>query len=360
MTTELSVPILGEILEHSSVAITVADADGRLTVFNRAAEALTGYRRDEVLGQPVAMFYRDETELSDMWAVVARDGKLENHETMLRVRDGSLRPASVLVTALQDGAGHVVGSLAITVDLSERRRLQAEIDEARRRAEFYNDLLCHDIRNFDQTILGYLELVLGDKLGPVSEQQRRVLSICRRQAQRMRELIDRVLALARLQAGPVAPLVTLAVGPLAHGAARTVRTSYRDRTPEVSLDVPESCLVVAGLQLEEALANLLANGVVHNPAATPWVRLAAKRGGRDDAPVWRLEVEDHGPGVPDDRKPELFERFARMSPRGSGVGLSLVKAIVEAYGGRVWVEDRVSGQPEEGARFVVELPAGIA
>jgi signal transduction histidine kinase len=245
----------------------------------------------------------------------------------------------------------------MTMASTEQQSLESRLTEAQRRAEFLNDLLCHDIRNLDQTIVGYLDLVLNRKLGEVSDRHRRVLSVCRRQAQRMRDLIERVCVLARLEPGCTLDVAPVALEPLVREAARVVREAYHDRGAEVTCEVPPDCAVLAGPLLGDVLVNLIANGIAHNVSEPPWVRVTVEAARPDRPAVWRIRVEDNGPGIEDQRKAEVFERFARMSTRGSGVGLSLVRGLVQAYGGRVWVEDRVAEHPEEGARFIAELRA---
>jgi PAS domain S-box-containing protein len=349
--------ILAQILENNAVAITVVDDEGRLTLFNRAAEQLVGYAREEVLGRPVAMFYEKKEEVERIWAKVQREGKAEDEEVTLVDKQGRRRDVSIVVTALHDEAGRNVGTLGISVDISHRARLEREVREAVRRAEFYNDLLCHDVRNYDQTILGYLDLLVRGKIGPLSEQQRRVLQICRRQAQRMREFIDRMTTLVRLERGRSSELRPLALKPVVERVASEVREVYADREAVVEVRVPEACHVLAGPLLDELLFNLVSNGLVHNLAPGPRVWVAAEPGDLDGEPSWRVRVEDNGPGIGDARKPELFERFTRRAAHGTGIGLSLVKALCEGYGGKVWVEDRVPGLPEQGSRFVAELRA---
>jgi PAS domain S-box-containing protein len=348
--------VLGQILENNAVAITVVDLQGNLTLFNRAAELLTGYDREEVLGQPVAMFYKSPEELERMREIVERDGKVEDFRTSLLRKDGSEVPISILITLLHDPGGGVVGTLGISVDISERVSLERELAEAQRRSEFYNDLLCHDIRNFNQTILGYLDLLGREKTGPLNEQQRRLVEICRRQAKRMNELLDRVGQLSRLQRGGEA-VQAVPLEPVIREAARAAREAFADRGAEVHHQVAEDCHVLAGPLLREVVFNLISNGIVHNPSAEPRVWVSARVAEQNDCASWRILVEDNGPGIEDERKRALFDRFTRSSPQSSGVGLSLVRALVESYGGRVWVEDRVAGRPQEGSRFVTELRA---
>jgi len=347
--------VLGRILENSRVAITIADRQGKLTLFNAAAERLTGFRSAEVIGRDLSMFYPDQEAMAAIAARVAAEGKVEDHETLLQGKDGEQIPISILVTALHDHLGEAMGSLGITVDLRERRRLEHELLRAKQQADFYNDLMCHDIRNFSHTLLGYLEMLMSGTVGEITSEQRRILGVCKRQVMRTAELIDRVRLLATMAPVDAETLTTQDLGEAADRAARAVREAYADRAPSIEVQLPRPHEVRADPLLQELLYNLISNGVCHNPArdAHVWV---SWRGPDMDEAQGQIIVEDDGPGIPDHRKESVFNRFTELQASGTGVGLSLVKAVVKRFGGKVWVEDRVAGAPDQGARFVVAWP----
>lgn len=348
------VDYLNPLLENSKVAITVVDSEGRLTLFNRAAELLTGYSREEILGRPVSGVYASREAAETVASTVMTEGKIEDFVATLVSKDGRHIPVSILVTALHDSDGTFVGSLGITVDISERRGLEADVLRERQRVGFYNDLICHDIRNFAQTSLGTLELLLAeDGLAP---EHRRLLQLCQRQNRRTRDLINRVRTLACIENNEGEEAAPTPLWPALIEAIGTVRESFPDR--EISIHSPgaSDLLLSASPLLEELLNNILSNGVAHNPSANPtlWIRVSEIQ--REGRPFAEISVEDDGPGVPDERKCEIFERYSGMRTYGSGIGLSLVKALVQEYGGVVWVEDRVAGDFSQGSRFLVALP----
>lgn len=348
--TDLLLPLL----ENSKVAITLVDPSGQLTLFNRAAELLTGYSRDEVLGRQVSLFYESEDESQDIARRVIEQGKLEDHLTTLVGKDGRKIPISILVTALYDTEGRPVGSLGITVDVSLRKKLEEDLLREKQRVLFYNDLLCHDIRNFTQTALGLFDLLEGE--GVFSDSQRRLLQMCRRQSRRTRDLINRVRTLARLEEEGGEVAIPVPLSPALSEAIGGLYESFPDRNITVHAPAARDLLVSASPLLPELLYNLVSNGVAHNPSTHPtlWIRLAETQ--RDGKPFVEVVVEDDGPGIPDERKGWVFERYSRMDKRGSGIGLSLVKALALQYGGAVWAEDRVANDCSQGARFVAALP----
>lgn len=349
--------LLGRILEHAKVAITVVDQEGLLTCFNRAAERLTGFSREEVLGSHVARFYPDPAELGRLWERLRAGGKVEDYETTLLDKDGAEVPVSIVLVPLTDEAGQPMGSLGLTRDLTDRHRLERELREARQRVELCNALVCHDMRNYIQATHGFLEVLLAGRPGPLTEEQRRLLGICRRQLARARDLIHRVTLLEDLEARGEIPLAAQPLAPLFERVAQAVRENYVDRRPEVTLVLPEGeALAVLGTELVyELVYNLASNAVAHNPAKTPRVWLSARLAGPEAPGRVRLVVEDDGPGLEPRRCERLFEELCERHPRGAGSGLCLVRSLAERFGGRVFAEDRVAGAPGRGARFVVEL-----
>jgi signal transduction histidine kinase len=120
----------------------------------------------------------------------------------------------------------------------------------------------------------------------------------------------------------------------------------------------ERCFVRANELLHDVFANLVSNAIKHTgDRADIVVDLDAVKD--NGSRYYRVMVEDNGPGIPDDFKPKIFNRTLKgtNSARGMGLGLYLVKSLVDSYGGRVWVEDRIFGDHTKGAKFVVMLPA---
>ena len=166
-------------------------------------------------------------------------------------------------------------------------------------------------------------------------------------------LVEDLLTLARLDEVADAPHADVDLGRLVSDAADDARATAPERDISSQVD-GEATVLGDAHQLRQVLANLMRNALVHTPAGTPIDVTAA----RDDGEV-RLEVRDHGPGLPTDNPGELFERFWRseggrkQGRGGAGLGLAIVAAIVDAHRGRV----EARNAPDGGASFVVRLPA---
>ena len=224
---------------------------------------------------------------------------------------------------------------------------QASEDRLRR---FLSDA-SHELRTPLTSIRGYAELF---RIGAAGSPQDTAKAMARieEEAARMGVLVEDLLALARLDEMPQARREPVAIEPLLRDAADDARAGARDRDVAVSA-VGEPVVSGDGAQLRQVLANLMRNALTHTPAGTPIELSAAALDG-----VVRIEVRDHGPGLPDGAGDSVFERFWRAEGgrergrAGAGLGLAIVAAIVDAHGGSV----HASSAPDGGALFVIELP----
>ena len=210
----------------------------------------------------------------------------------------------------------------------------------------------HELRTPLASIRGYAELF---RMGAAREphEVERAMSRIEDEAARMGVLVEDLLTLARLDEVADAPHSEVDLAQLADDAAGDARATAPDR--QIALEHDGTTVVLGDAhQLRQVLANLLRNALVHTPAGTP-IRITVAAAGEDV----RLEVRDHGPGLPTEDPDSLFERFWRAEggrergKSGAGLGLAIVAAIVAAHGGRVSASNAVGG----GAAFVVTLPA---
>jgi two-component system, OmpR family, sensor kinase len=246
--------------------------------------------------------------------------------------------------------GRLGVSLNAMLDRLEQAFGEREASEDRLR-RFIADA-SHELRTPLASIRGYAELFrMGAARSPedVEKAMRRIED----EAARMGVLVEDLLTLARLDEVPDVPHAELDLATIVRDAVDDARAVAPDR--EIALEVDEPALVAGDRdQLRQVLGNLLRNAFVHTPEGTP-IEVSLRRG---DGEV-RLEVRDHGPGLPTSDADALFERFWRSEGGrergrgGAGLGLAIVAAIVDAHDGDV----RAGNAPGGGATFVVTLPA---
>jgi two-component system, OmpR family, sensor kinase len=225
---------------------------------------------------------------------------------------------------------------------------QASEDRLRR---FISDA-SHELRTPLTSIRGYAELFrMGATTG--DEETAKAMARIEEEAARMGVLVEDLLALARLDEMPQTRHDAVDLEPLVRDAADDARAAAPDR--EIAVSVAGRHVATGDpSQLRQVLANLTRNALTHTPAGTP-VELSL----RDADGYVRVDVRDHGPGLPQDATASVFERFWRSEggrergKAGAGLGLAIVAAIVDAHGGRV----SASNAPGGGALFAIEIPA---
>lgn len=247
-----------------------------------------------------------------------------------------------------------VGSLAASIntmlgDLEEAFDAQRASEERMQR--FVGDA-SHELRTPLATVAGYTELY---RMGGIPDSELPgVMGRIEDSATRMSSLVVELLTLARLDQGAPLRIEPVPLAPVLESAAADLRALDPTRTVQVHLE-PGAAVAVDRAAFQQVLTNLVGNAAAYSPAGTP-VELVA---GRLPGGLVRLEVRDHGPGVPAADRERIFERFARLDAGrsrdagGSGLGLSIVRSSVVAMGGTVVCDDT----PDGGATFRVELPA---
>jgi signal transduction histidine kinase len=212
----------------------------------------------------------------------------------------------------------------------------------------------HELRTPLTSLRGFSELLLARRYA--EDDSRKFVAVIHSEAARLGRLLDNLLDVARIERGQRLELrpAPVEVSGLLEGCAELFRAQGADRRFTVAVDPGVGELLVDRDAIERVLNNLVSNAVKYSPPATE-IRLTA---GPDSDDHVLIAVEDEGPGIPEADRPHVFERYYRVSRpgstvRGLGLGLALVKALVEASGGSVGVECG----PRKGSRFTVSLPA---
>lgn len=340
-----------EMLDDTMV---LADKDFNIIYINPKGLERSGYTHEEVMGQPAYIFAAtDEGELDplDLAQKLFETGKWTGERTAIS-KDGRKYPVEISVVMTIDHKGDPEMVSVVSRDITARKEVEREMLQARDRAEFFTDLMSHDINNYIQGVIGYLDLLSNTEL---DGEQRTHLLQASEQADRVSTLIDRVRTISRAQhAMELKPVDLKAV---VEQAVADVRPRAAARNVEVRVGIPQGPVpVMADELLDEVVINLLDNAIKFCKGTDAVVEVGIDT--REERGTAVLSVSDRGPGIPDEFKESVFFRFVRKreEAEGTGLGLSLVMALTERYRGSVWVEDRLPGRPGEGARFVVEVP----
>jgi signal transduction histidine kinase len=259
---------------------------------------------------------------------------------------------------VKDADGNIIGGIVIDMDITDRRKMEKDLNDAKMQAELYLDLMGHDISNMHQIILGQLQLAedIMNEEGKLDTADRELIEVSIKNLLRSAKLIDNVKNLQRLQAGDYSR-VPADLGMILDDAVAAY-SGFPDK--KVIIDYRPVKSYVAGVNplIKEVIYNLLDNAVKHSGDPVK-IGVTVDRTERNGLQYHRVSIEDNGPGIPDEKKEEVFHRLKRgqTKARGTGLGLYLVKTLVESFGGMVELEDRVKGDYTQGCRFLVYLPA---
>ena len=244
--------------------------------------------------------------------------------------------------------------MLVAVDVTNRQRYIEGIKSARNEADFYVDLMSHDIRNFNQITMGYIELLqLSDRL---SAEDTAYLEKAQKGVTGSNRLIDNIKKVRMIRQFAGKELKRMDLGEILRQDAETVKKSSPASSISFSESVnKESRFVMADDYVHEIFRHILENAVKHDPHDQKLIEVDASETIEHGCAYWIIKIADNGVGVPDDKKRSIFERMTKTT-KGAGLGLSIVSVIVDKYRGRTWVEDKVKGDPSKGSVFVVQLP----
>lgn len=220
-----------------------------------------------------------------------------------------------------------------------------------------NDLMTHDINNFNQGIMGYIELLLEDKR--LDDNQRRYAERALLQVRNNARLIDNIRKLAKVRTMEVDDFEPMDIfDSIQEAIAAVTKAAGERKVTIVSTVSPKTHYVMANPFLHEMFFNVISNAVKFDSSIRVRADVSVAEETTAQGTFWVISVTDRGRGIPDDRKGVVFERFATgmTGVKGFGLGLSIVKSVVDKFEGRIWVEDRVPGDFSRGSVFKIALP----
>jgi PAS domain S-box-containing protein len=344
-------------------AIFILDPDGNVATWNTGAERIKGYRANEIIGSHFSRFYPEEDVRAGKCELglegAAREGRFEDEGWRVR-KDGSQFWANVVISAIRDHAGRLVGFSKVTRDLTDRKRTEEEraarmaAEQANRTKDEFLAMLGHELRNPLAPVVTALQLVkLRGDTRSVREHQ-----VIERQVKHMMRLVDDLLDVSRIGHGKIElKKQPLDVRDALAKAVEIALPALEEKGHHFEVKSPPRPLIVLGdeVRLIQVFTNLLNNAIKYT-AAGGHVFVIVRQ--IDHQIV--VEVRDDGIGIAPELLPRVFELFVQGHQRsdraagGLGLGLTLVRSLVQLHGGEV--EARSTGRGL-GSSFTVRLPA---
>jgi PAS domain S-box-containing protein len=344
--------------ENAHDIVLFVRRDGHILEANAAAVKAYGYTYEEILSLSIYDLRASDIgyDIEDQMDMAYNNGIL--FEAVHRRKDGRDFPVEV------SSQGKIINGqkvlLSVVRDITERKQVEEALQVAKAQAELYVDLMGHDINNMNMVAMGTLEIALMDleQDGKLDSSSKPLLDKSLESLKNSSALIRNVQKLQRASTEGIS-LKAINVIALLESVIHEFRQAPGK---ELTIDFSRTgdCMVSADELLKDVFVNLIGNAIKHSrPNRSLTIGISADSVAEHGKKYCRFTIEDDGPGIPDEVKDRLFRRFSRgaTKARGSGLGLYLVRTLVEHYGGEIRIEDRVPGDYAQGAKFVVTIPS---
>ena len=354
---EIANAFLAAIVRSSDDAIISKDLNGVITSWNDGAQKMFGYTAQEAIGQPVTMLIpRDRIdEEPSILERLRRGERIDHYETVRRGKNGNLLNISLTVSPVTDAQGQIIGASKVARDITQRKRAERELQEADRRKSEFLAMLSHELRNPLAPMRNAVEILR--QLDVKEPQMKWVTELMHRQLGHMSRLIDDLLDVSRISRGKLElhrEIVDVAAA--VSQSVEAVRPMFECMEHQLTMtQQPQPIYLNADpIRLAQVVGNLLNNACKFTDRGGH-IRLSIQT--EDGQAV--IRVQDTGIGIAAEQLPRIFEMFTQAdtslerSRDGLGIGLMLVKNLVEMHGGTVEAHSTGLGQ---GSEFVVRLP----
>ena len=344
---------LAAIVGDSDDAILSKTLDGTILTWNPGAERLFGYSPDEIIGQSVYSLVPEQCSVDEagILARVRNNERVRHFETRRRCKDGTELEVSVTLSPIRNGAGQVVAASSIVRDITEARRRDAELRRSNAELEQFAYVASHDLQEPLRMVANYTELLAERYRGRLDDKADLYIKYASGGARRMQKLVSDLLTYSRNASQDRAP-DRVSTRALVAEVLQSMQSTMENAGASVQYGELPDVLGDEG-QLWHVFQNLIDNAIKFRSEAAPRIVIAAVSSGSHVT----FSVTDNGIGLDMKHADQLFQMFRRLHDRdkyeGSGIGLALVRRIVERHGGTVWVESA----PGAGATFSFTLPA---
>ena len=348
------------ITDVAPIYLVRVDSQGRYLFVNEAYAQRFNLNRDAVIGKLIPEVVGEEAYATfKPYVDRAFAGEAAEFDIDIPYQNLGTRHMHVAYVPERDANGHVCGMVAVITDITLRKRAEDELKQANRRKDEFLAMLGHELRNPLAPIRAAVEIM--GRFGPTEPTLDKARAIIERQVEHLTRLVDDLLDMSRITYGKVAlKLHTLELGPVVLHALETARPLIDARAQTLIVNLPSDPLYVKGeaVRLAQVFGNVLTNAAKYT-----------QEGGRielsvePDMQTVKIRVRDNGIGISAELLPEVFDLFTQAergvdrAQGGLGIGLTLVRRLLQLQGGTIRAD---SGGLGMGSEFSIELPLAVA
>ncbi len=353
--------LLAAVVESSEDAIITKSLEGCILSWNQSAEKLFGYTAHEAIGRSILMLIPSDRRNEEHMIIerLRRGERIDHYETVRVTKDRRLIDISLSISPLCDRNGNVIGASKIARDITEQKRLRNALEEANRRKSEFLATLAHELRNPLAPIKNALHILASPKATAGMKEEAR--QMMQRQVHQMKRLIDDLMDVSRINQGKIElRKERLALSDAIQTAVEIARPMITEKRHELTITQPHDQIWLEGdkVRLAQVFANLLNNAAKYTNEGG-CISLIARR--EEGEAV--ICIKDNGIGIPPEKLPVIFDLFVQIdrslerTQGGLGIGLTLVKELVELHGGSIEASSEGEGK---GSEFLIRLPLPTA
>jgi len=374
---EESHDIYHKFFEEVNDAFFVSTKDGKLVDANKAYCELFGVNKEEIKKINVIETYVNPDDRREFLTRVERDGLVENYPVKLKNVNGREMDCRITAVTLLNKKEEIIGYQGIIYDVTEKKKLQKELENTKNDFQLYLNILIHDLRNFISVPNVYTSLgrkMVEDRLGVYeklfkSGDLNRFYKVVKDDLKKTDEMLVNNQNVIKKAIGLIENIETLMksqhtkknftkqnLNEILNSCIGWIKEKYDSNIP---LSINYSGMPEANIMADELINNLFTN-VFDNAIKYSdkkrtelWVKI------EDSVEYWGVRIADTGSGIPEGQRGRVFERYERLKHHevsGKGLGGVLIKSLAERYDGEVTIEDRIPGDYTQGTCFIIKLP----
>lgn len=330
---------LATVVRDSSDAITLKDFDGKITAWNHGAELMYGYSEKEAL----QMHFRHlappnkEAEHAEFIRRLMAGETIHSFETQRVTKDGRILDVWLTVTKVVDDTGKPIGIATTERDITERKKSEYAIKEALKAKSAFTSMVSHELRTPLSALKESVSQVLEGMLGTLTEGQKKLLEISKRNVDRLARLITEVLDFQTLETGKMPfKIQDNDINKVVEEIKETMNIVAKEKGLDFILNLDKELPKIKfdRDKISQVLSNLVNNSLKLTEKGN--ITISTTKGNN----IVQVSVKDTGPGIKEEDMPRLFQHYEQLERKvgGTGLGLAISLEIIKAHGGKIWAE----------------------